>query len=83
MSNFKGRMRTARRISSRRELVRFAKAASQDAKRSSRALDIPFYIIKDGAIYQVYEGSMIKTATLRKANPERSGLTKGSRICLK
>ena len=66
INNIRSRMRASRKISSRRELVRFAKAASQNAKRSSIALDIPFEIIKDGGIYQVFEGSMIKTATLRK-----------------
>ena len=83
MNKIRSRIMASRKLSSRRELVRFAKTASQNAKRSSIALDIPYEIIKDGGIYQVFEGSMIRTATLQKANVDKSGLTKGSRICLK
>ena len=77
------RIKAIRRKSERLEVVRFARAASRNAKRSSIALDIPFEIIKDGGIYQVYEGNMIRTATLPKIKSDTVGLTKGSKICLK
>lgn len=48
--NIRSRIRASLRISDRRELVRFAKVALHNAKRSSIALDIPFEIIKDGGI---------------------------------
>lgn len=83
INNIKSRIRVFRKMSSRRELIKFAKAASQNAKRSSVALEIPYDIIKDGSIYKVFEGNMIKTASIRKTNIDKIGLTKGSRICLK
>lgn len=49
-NNIRTRIRNSRRIIDRRELVRFAKVALHNAKRSSIALDIPFEIIKDGGI---------------------------------
>ncbi|CAM3747754.1 hypothetical protein ELOC111193_18275 [Elizabethkingia occulta] len=83
-SNLRGRMRTARKNGARREqLANFALTASRNAKRSSIALDIPFEIIKNGAIYRFQHGEMIKTASLKKIESDRSGLTKGSKICLK
>lgn len=83
ISKIRGRMIAEHRAASRRVLISIAKSASHNAKRSSIALEIPFEIIKDGGIYQVFDGSMIKTASLRKAISDKSGLTKGSRICLK
>ncbi|WP_080780204.1 hypothetical protein [Chryseobacterium phocaeense] len=82
-SNLRSRIRTARRNNARRELASFALTASRNAKRSSIALDIPFEIIKDGAVYQFQKGKMIKTATLKKIISDKTGLTKGSKICLK
>lgn len=76
-------MKTARRINDRKTLLKYAKTASINAKRSSIALNIPFEIIKDGNLYQVYDGSMIKTATIRKIESKKNGFTKGSKICLK
>ena len=81
--NIRSRIRISRRISDRLELVRFAKAASHNAKRSSIALDIPFEIIKDGGIYRVFEGKMVRTSSVEKVEFAKSGLTKGSKICLK
>ena len=48
----------------RRGLIQSAKEASADAKRSSKALNIPFDIIKNDGIYQVFDNSMIKTCLL-------------------
>ncbi|WP_295201953.1 hypothetical protein [uncultured Chryseobacterium sp.] len=81
--NFRSQIRASRRISDRRELARFAKAASQNAKRSSIALNIPFEIIKDGGIYKFIDGKMVKISSIRKVESVNSGLTKGSKICLK
>jgi hypothetical protein len=66
-----------------RILMQYAKEASADAKRSSNALDIPFDIIKNDGIYQVFNNSMIKTASVLKVKSEKMGLTKGSKISLK
>lgn len=82
-SNLISRMRTARRNRARTELASFALTASRNAKRSSIALDIPFEIIKNGAVYQFQKGKMIKTASFKKIESNKSGLTKGSKICLK
>ena len=67
----------------RRGLIQSAKEASADAKRSSKALNIPFDIIKNDGIYQVFDNSMIKTASILKIRSEKTGLTVGSKICLK
>lgn len=83
INNIRSRIRVSRKMNSRRVLIKFAKAASQNAKRTSVALEIPYDIIKDGSIYKVFEGNMIKTASIRKTNIDKTGLTKGSIICLK
>ncbi|AZA84929.1 hypothetical protein C1637_21865 [Chryseobacterium lactis] len=82
-SDLRSRIRTARKNSARKELASFALIASRNAKRSSIALGIPFEIIKNGAVYQFQHGKMVKTASLKKIESDRSKLTKGSKICLK
>ena len=76
--------RAGRRISDRKSFVlKSANDASRNAKRSSSALDLEFKIIKDGAIYKVRAGKMEKINAIPKIKVEKSGLTKGSKICLK
>lgn len=82
-SNIRNRRKIIERVKDRRIVIEFAKDASSDAKRSSKALDIPYDIIKDGAIFKVYDNNMIKTANLKKIDSNRSNLKKGSIICLK
>ena len=81
--NIKRRMRSARRILEKRDLIWSAKIASSNAKRTSIALNLPFDIIKEGGVYKVYDGSMIKTASLIKSKIDIRGLSKGSILCLK
>ena len=81
--DIKSKREIIERANERRIVIRFAKNASSNAKRSSKALEIPYDIIKNGAIYKVYDNRMIKTAVLKKTNLNKSGLTKGSVICLK
>nr|WP_314492690.1 hypothetical protein [uncultured Chryseobacterium sp.] len=70
------------RAKERRIVVEFAKNASSNAKRSSKALEISYDIIKNGAIFKIFENGMIKTANLKKIDSNRSNLKKGSVICL-
>lgn len=81
--NIRSKREIIERTSERRIVVRHAKNASSDAKRASKAMDIPYDIIKDGAIYKVYKNSMIKTAEIKKIKSYKSNLMKGSVICLK
>lgn len=82
-SNIRNRKKIIERAKDRRIVVEFAKNASSSAKRSSKALDISYDIIKNGAIFKVYNNNMIKTANLKKIDSNRSNLKKGSIICLK
>lgn len=71
------------RANERRIVVRFARDASSNAKRTSKALDISYDIIKNGSLYKVLDNNMIKVADIIKTPSNRSGLIKGSTICLK
>lgn len=66
-----------------RKILKSAKPASTNAQRTSRALNIPFEIIKDGELYVVSDGKLERKRAIRKAIPEIKGLTKGSKLCLK
>lgn len=81
--NIKSKREIIERANERRIVVRFARDASSNAKRSSKALEISYDIIKNRAFYKVYGGNMIKIAELKKTESHKSGLTKGSVICLK
>ena len=71
-------------MSDRRSFVlKSATDASRNAKRASNALDIEFKIIKDGNLYNVRAGKMVKIASVPKIKVGKSGLTKGSKIWLK
>lgn len=54
-SNIQKRRKIIERTKDRRIVVEFAKNASSSAKRSSKALDISYDIIKNGAIFKVYD----------------------------
>ncbi len=70
-------------MSDRRIVVKSAEDASRNAKRSSIALDLEYKIIKDGELYKVTADKMVKIASVPKIKVGKSGLTKGSKICLK
>ena len=72
-----------RKFNERRLVLKFAKDASSNAKRTSKALEIPYHIIKDGVIYDVYDNNTTMTSNLKKTNSNKSDLIKGSKICLK
>ncbi|AQX11207.1 hypothetical protein [Elizabethkingia meningoseptica] len=73
-------MKIAYRNYTRKKLINLALYASQNAKRISIALDIPFEIIKDEEIYQSLHGKMIKITSLNRVKANKKGLTKGSKI---
>jgi hypothetical protein len=65
-----------------RNLIRSARRASQNAQRISRALEIPYEIIKDGVIYSIKKEGAVKVGVVHKIKSNTSGLVKGSKICL-
>ncbi|EKB56700.1 hypothetical protein [Bergeyella zoohelcum] len=67
----------------REEVIKFAKSASFDAQRSSKALNISYQIIKDGSIYEVNVKNVVKIKDLQKIKAQKNNLKKGSVICLK
>lgn len=81
--NLKNKRKIILKVNERRAVVKFAKIASRDAKRSSKALSLSYDIIKDGSFYKVFENDMIKIAEIKKIDVEKSNLKKGSVICLK
>lgn len=68
--------------SQNRNLIRSARRASQNAQRISRALDIPYEIIKDGIIYSIKKDKAVQIGTIHKVKSNTPGLVKGSKICL-
>lgn len=81
--NIKNKRNIILKVNERRTLVKFAKIASRDAKRASKAMSLSYDIIKDGSFYKVFQNDMIKIAEIQKINVEKSNLKKGSVICLK
>lgn len=76
----------ARRLSDRKSFVlKSAHQASRNAKRAATALNIDYEVLKDGIIYRISAGKMVKTRVVPKVEPAtgKTGFTKGSRICLK
>lgn len=85
-NNFRKSRRTARTLSNRRSFVlKSANDASRNAKRASTALNIDYEVLKDGIIYRISASKMVQTRVVPKVKPAagKTGLTKGSRICLK
>ncbi len=68
--------------SGHRSLRRTARRASYNAQRASRVLDIPYDVIKDGVIYTVLKDKWLEAGKIDKITSEKSGLRKGSKLCL-
>lgn len=66
-----------------RELRLSARKASLNAQRASRVLDIPYTVLQDGIIYTVHKDKQeVSGKILRKVTPEKTGLRKGTKLCL-
>lgn len=65
-----------------RSLRRSARKASLNAQRASRVLNIPYTIIQNGIIYEVYDHKKTEIGKVDKINLETRGLKRGSKLCL-
>lgn len=68
----------------RKKLIKSAKAATVIAKRISVALDLPIRTISKGALIEKNpNGEIVTIKVIKKAKSNKSGIKKGTVLCLK